>query len=189
MAHYILLHPLSSVCFESKSHFSASQDLSLARSKYFKFVETENQGNVWGIKPPDFSIKQYRSLSVPQNKASKVNSKLAAPQPSETRRKAGRNLPNVLRENNTREEPPKFITSYRPPGALESELVFVKSGKYPCESYKNPKPHNFRPVSLWLNPILMFNLSTRWRQTHNDWKLDIKFLVTVHFSLMRRFQT
>ncbi|KAI9533137.1 hypothetical protein NQZ68_025531 [Dissostichus eleginoides] len=46
-----------------------------------------------------------------------------------------------------REESPKFLTSYRPPDSLESELMFVKTGKYLCGPYKNPKPHNFRPLN------------------------------------------
>lgn len=166
MAPYSLLHPLSSVRFESKIHFCASQDLSFARSKYFKFPETESRGDVWSIQPPDFSPKLYRSLSVPQKKERKANLNLSVPQPSETRRKTGLYLPNVLLESNKRKNPPKFITSYRPPDALESELMFVKTGKYPSEPYKNPKPYNFRPVSFWKHKIrFLHSLQNSHRHT------------------------
>ncbi|XP_042279542.1 uncharacterized protein si:dkey-30e9.6 [Thunnus maccoyii] len=107
MIPYGLLHPLSSVRFEEKIQFSASQDLSLARSKWFTLPETENRGDVWSIKPPDFSLKLY---------------------------------------SHKRKDSPKFITSYRPPDALESELMYVKRGKYPTRPFKNHKPHNFRPL-------------------------------------------
>lgn len=148
MAPYSLLHPLSSVYFEDKIKFSASQHLSYARSKWFTLPDTESQSNVWSIKPPDFSLKLYRSLSVPQKKERKTHSNLAVSEPSETKRRTGILLPKVLHETYQRKDPPKFITSYRPPDALESELMFVKTGKYSSGSYKNPKPHNFRLVSV-----------------------------------------
>ncbi|XP_040899668.1 uncharacterized protein si:dkey-30e9.6 [Toxotes jaculatrix] len=141
-----LLPPLASVGFEGKIKFSASQDLCLARSKYFKLPETESQGDMWSIKPPDFSLKLYRSLSVPQRKERKTRANLASPQTTKTKRTPGVFLPNVFHEPYQRKDPPKFITLYRPPGTLESELMFVKMGKYPSELYKNPKPHDFRPL-------------------------------------------
>lgn len=146
MIPYGLLHPLSSVRFEEKIQFSASQDLSLARSKWFTLPETESRGDVWSIKPPDFSLKLYRSLSVPQKKERKPHPNLAVSQPSETKWRTGISLPNVLHESHKRKDSPKFITSYRPPDALESELMFVKRGKYPSGPFKNYKPHNFRPL-------------------------------------------
>lgn len=170
MAPYSLLHPLSSVCFEEKIQFSASQHLSFARSKWFTLPETESQSDVWSIKPPDFSLKLYRSLSAPQKTERKTHSNLAVPQPRETKRKTGIFLPKVLHESYQREDPPKFITSHRPPDALESELMFVKTGKYPSGPYKNPKPHNFRPVSVCKHKIcftprsvcLSCILNTKW---------------------------
>lgn len=151
MAPYSLRHPLSSVCFEDKIKFSASRNLSLARSKWFTLPETESQSDVWRIKPPDFSLKLYKSLTVPQRKERKTHSNVAEPQ--QTKRRTGVFLPKVLQKSYQREDPPKFITSYRPPDALETELMFVKTGKYPAGPYKNPKPHNFRPVSLCKHKI------------------------------------
>lgn len=147
MAPHSLLPPLSSVCFEDKLKFSASQKLSVARSKWFTLSEAESQSDVWSIKPPDFSLKLYTSLSVPQKTERKTHSGLAVPPPDETKRRTGIFRAKLLHESYQREDPPKFITSYRPPDALESELMFVKTGKYHSGPYKNPKPHNFRPVS------------------------------------------
>lgn len=146
MAPYSLLHPLSSVCFEDKIKFSASQQLSLARSKWFTLTETASQSDVWSINPPDFSLQPYRSLAVPQRKETKTHSNEAEPQ--ETKRRTGIFLPPILNNSHKRESCRNFITSYRPPDALESELMFVKTGKYRAESYKNPEPHDFRPVRL-----------------------------------------
>lgn len=145
MVPYGLLHPLSSICFEDKIQFSASQDLSFSRSKWFKLPETESRGDVWSIKPPDFSVKLYKSLSVPQTKERKPCPNLAVSQP---KRRIVTFLPNILHESHKRKDFPKFITSYRPPDALESDLMFIKKGKYPLGPFKNHKPHDFRPVSV-----------------------------------------
>ncbi|XP_030251019.1 putative uncharacterized protein C7orf78 homolog isoform X2 [Sparus aurata] len=144
MAPYSLSQPLSSVSFEEKMKFSASQSLSFARSKWFALPQTESQSVVWSIKPPDFSLKLYRSLSDPQKKDRNTHSNPVVLHNNETKRRTGVLLPKILHESYQRENPPKFITSYKPPDALESELMFVKTGKFPSGSYKNPKPHDFR---------------------------------------------
>ncbi|KAK2909787.1 hypothetical protein Q8A73_007502 [Channa argus] len=177
-----LLHPLSSVGFERKIQFSASQDLYFARSKYFKLPEPESWGDAWSIKPPDFSLRVYTSVSVPQSKERQAH--LNVQQRSDTKRKTAKSLTNVLHERYKRKDPPKFITSYRPPGALESELMFIRTGKYPSEPYQNPKPHNFRPLDETL-PVIV----TTYERDPGDLILKLKHLDTLrttntdpHFS-------
>ncbi|XP_042345912.1 uncharacterized protein si:dkey-30e9.6 [Plectropomus leopardus] len=165
------LHPLSSVCFNDKIQFSASQHLSFARSKWFVLPESESITDVWSIKPPDFSLKLYRSLSVPQQKENKKHAKLSLPQLNKTKNKAGIVLPNVLHESYQKEDPPKFITSHRPPGALETELMFVKTGKFPSGPYKNHKPHNFRPLNEDLPDIV-----TTYERDPGNLNLKLKHL-------------
>ncbi|KAM3872987.1 uncharacterized protein C7orf78 homolog [Diretmus argenteus] len=63
-----------------------------------------------------------------------------------TWRRMDRVLPKVLLQHHKRTDPAKFIATFRPPDALESKLMFVKTGKYPVGPYKNPKPHDFRPL-------------------------------------------
>ncbi|CAB1436442.1 unnamed protein product [Pleuronectes platessa] len=124
-----LLDPLPLVSFERKAQFSASRALSLARSKYFKLPETESrQVDVWSIKPPDFSLKLYRSLSVPQRKERKS---LTAPAALQTTRTSGIFLPDVSRESYKRIDRVKFISSHRPRVALESQLKFITSHRPP----------------------------------------------------------
>ncbi|XP_051263612.1 uncharacterized protein si:dkey-30e9.6 [Dicentrarchus labrax] len=154
MAPYTSLHPLPSVSFEEKIQFSASQRLSLARSKWFTLPVTDSRSDAWSVKPPDFSLKLYKSLSVPQKKARKTHPDPAVAQPGDLKRRAGIFLPKVLHESYLREDPPQFITSYRPPDALGSELMFVKTGKYPSGPYRNPKPHDFRPLDEDLPDIV-----------------------------------
>ncbi|XP_029308130.1 putative uncharacterized protein C7orf78 homolog [Cottoperca gobio] len=166
-----LLHPLSSVCFEEKIQFSASQHLCSARSKRFSVPGTERHSDVWSIKPPDFSLKLYSSLSVPQKDERKTHLNLALTKSSETKRRTGTFLPRVLHESCRREESPKFITSYRPPDSLESELMFVKTGKYLSGSYKNPTPHNFRPLNEELPDIV-----TTYERDAGNLKLKLKHL-------------
>lgn len=146
MAPYSLTHPLTFISFEDKAQFSANQELSLARSKCFKLPEIERRSDVWSIKPPDFSVKLYRSITLPHEKERKDSSP-ALSQQSVTKRKSDVVLPTILHESYQKKEPVKFITSHRPPDALESELMFVRTGKFPSGPYRNPKPHDFRPVS------------------------------------------
>ncbi|XP_070691005.1 putative uncharacterized protein C7orf78 homolog [Pempheris klunzingeri] len=146
MAPRSLFHPLSSVRFEDKTRFSADQHLSFARSKWFTLPETESGGDMWSIAPPDFSVKLYRSLSLPREKERKTHSNPAGPQPGGTKWTTGTFLTKVLHESYHKEGPAKFVTCYRPPDALECELMFVKAGKHPSGPYRNPKPHDFRPL-------------------------------------------
>ncbi|CAJ1062933.1 uncharacterized protein si:dkey-30e9.6 [Xyrichtys novacula] len=149
MAPFSLFRPLTSVSFEDKAQFSAHQQLIFKRSQQFKLPEMENRRvDVWSIKPPDFSLKLYKSLTVPQRKdRKKGDTSRAVSQPEVTKRRTTVTLPTVLKEGHHRtKEPLKFITLYRPPDALESELMFVRTGKYPSELYRNPKPHDFRPL-------------------------------------------
>ncbi|XP_076592283.1 putative uncharacterized protein C7orf78 homolog [Chaetodon auriga] len=166
-----LLPPLSSVCFEDKIKFSASQKLSVARSKWFRVCEAESQSDVWSIKPPDFSLKLYRSLSVPQTKDRKTHSNLAVPQPDGIKRRTGIFLEKLLHESYQREDPPEFITSHRPPDALQSELTFVKTGKYHSGPYRNPKPHDFRPLDEDLPGTV-----TTYEKDPGNLKLKLKHL-------------
>ncbi|XP_068180532.1 putative uncharacterized protein C7orf78 homolog isoform X2 [Antennarius striatus] len=55
-------------------------------------------------------------------------------------------LPKLLPQLHQREDPPTFITTFRPPDALASQLRFVRMGKFPSLPYENPKPHVFRPL-------------------------------------------
>ena len=148
--------------FEAKTQFCASQGLRLARSRCFEPPEAEGRGDTWGIKspeakgrcvtwgikPPDFSLKLYRSVSVPQKKERKTRANPAAAQTTETKRRSGKFLPKVLQESYKKKDPVGFVTLFMHPGSLESELMFVKMRKFPPETYKNPKPHSFRLVSV-----------------------------------------
>ncbi|KAM9852470.1 uncharacterized protein C7orf78 homolog [Aulostomus maculatus] len=66
------------------------------------------------------------------------------PRLREKKQGSGIFLPTVWSDG--RKEPPRFIASRRVPDALETELMFVKTGKLPAEPYRNPKPHDFRPL-------------------------------------------
>ncbi|KAM3613863.1 uncharacterized protein V6R79_006107 [Siganus canaliculatus] len=138
----MVLCSLSSVCFEDQLKFSASRHLSSARSKWFKIPETESQSDTWGIKPPDFSVKLYRSLEPPQKKGRRTHSNKVAPRGGDSKIF----LPRVLPERRQRKDAPDFITSHRPPDAVEAEMMFVRTGKYGSGPYRDHKPHDFRPL-------------------------------------------
>ncbi|XP_076006330.1 putative uncharacterized protein C7orf78 homolog [Genypterus blacodes] len=146
-----LLQPPPLVSFERKLQFSASQDLTAAKSKRFSVPVTESSGDVWSIKPPDFSLKLYTRLSDPQKTKEKKKKKntgqeSSLPKLSETKWRTLIFLPRLSHECERKTEPPAFIAPHRPPDALQSELMFVRKGKYPLDPYMNPKPHDFRPL-------------------------------------------
>lgn len=184
-----LLQPLSSVSFERQTQFAACQDLSFARNKYFRLRNTDRKCDVQSIGPPDFSVKLYSSLSTSEIRERKKNIKIVAPQPKEMKRRYQTFLPNSLSSCPKRKEPPKFITSHRPPDALETELMFVKIGKYHSGTYKNHKPHDFRPVSVpkqSMDLVPFWNTDTCKLQTiqcvleHNIWFKHRRKMQTKH---------
>ncbi|XP_041650217.1 uncharacterized protein si:dkey-30e9.6 [Cheilinus undulatus] len=126
---------------------------------------------MWSIKPPDFSVRLYRSLTVPEKKEKKGHSNPAVPQFGETKRRIRLTFPAVSHESYQRKEPPDFVTSYRPPDALESEMIFVRTGKYSYGPYKNPKPHNFRPLDEDLPDMV-----TTYERDPGNLKLKLKTL-------------
>ncbi|CAB1333432.1 unnamed protein product [Coregonus sp. 'balchen'] len=144
------LDPSTSVYFNKKTVFSANLNLATIRSKGFIRPHSPHQVDPWNLKPPDFSPKLYTSLSVPRRKNTKnTHQHLLSLASSETAFRVDRVTPNILLTeiDQNKKALPKFSTSYRPPGSLESKLMFVKTGKYPPVTYKNPKPHNFRPLA------------------------------------------
>ncbi|XP_028281156.1 putative uncharacterized protein C7orf78 homolog [Parambassis ranga] len=174
MAPNSLSLPLSSVSFERKIQFSASQDLSFTRSKCLKPTETPSLSDVWSIKPPDFSVKLYSRLSVPHQTAERRTDPTPAfSQPGEIKKSIKALLPNVVYVN-PKKDPPKFIAPYKPPDTLESELMFVRMGKYPTGPYKNPKPHNFRPLDEDLP-----NVITTYERDPGNLNLKLKALDTL----------
>lgn len=146
MSSGFLIKPLSSICFEDKLQFSARQGLPYLRHKCFTSPKADTKYDIWSIKAPDLSVRLYRTLS----EARKIDRRASPPLTEAKKIK----LPNVLPVSNRRKKPPKFITFYRAPDCLQSELTFVKTGKYPSGPYKNPTPHNFRPVSLRKNWVM-----------------------------------
>lgn len=150
-------HPLASVYFDRKALFSVSQGLATTRSNHFVPPEPKKLADdVWSIKPPDFSPKLYKSLSVPRRKSRNTRPSLAMSDLGDTGVAIEKiRIPKFLSETDKRLEPPNFSASHKPPDALECLLMFVKAGKYPSGHYRNPKPHNFRPVSNYKTPSIM----------------------------------
>ncbi|XP_061772604.1 uncharacterized protein si:dkey-30e9.6 [Nerophis ophidion] len=68
-------------------------------------------------------------------------------------------------------ETPKFITSYRPPDALESQIMLVKTGKLPLGPFQNHRPHDFRQLNEDLP-----NMDTSYEKDPADLKFKLKHL-------------
>ena len=155
----LLTNMISSDPFDRMLLFSTRQNLAARRSRC-RIPPAESRSehpavvDVWSIQPPDFSPKLYTtSLSGPVRRSQALSS-------LDTDRTRGRDVSRVLHVKRVvaevlgggthgRRESRRFITSYTPPDPLEEELMFVKLGKFPPEGpYRNPRPHDFRPVGF-----------------------------------------
>ncbi|MEQ2285134.1 hypothetical protein AMECASPLE_028732 [Ameca splendens] len=132
MAVQDLLHQMSSITFEMKNTFSASQDLLSTRSKTLKLPETGSQCTVFSIKPIDFSMKLYSHLTVSQ-KNKKTLSDAVAGKLYKTKRRSGIFPPNIINQSPKKTDAQEFNTSHRRPDALQSQLMFVRMGKFPSD--------------------------------------------------------
>lgn len=140
-----------SFTFSRKLLFTANQNLITSRSRNHTLLfpaATIRHTDLWDVKPPDFSPKLYRTLNLPRIKKKALDPAILREGLEELSQsiefKPLLMQPKQEQKSNT----PVFIRSHKPPGLLELQLQFVKLGQFPSGPYKNPKPHNFRPVSL-----------------------------------------
>lgn len=141
-----------SVDLRKKLLFSVSQKLISSRSCGLVPPHPVVPIDPWKIKAPDFTPKLYKSSGLPRIKSKNIHlvkSNNSVEEKSFVLEKINDVTPSILPglEQKGRKAQ-QFITFYKPPDSLESKLIFVRAGMYPVGPYTNPKPHNFRPVSL-----------------------------------------
>lgn len=139
-----------SFTFNRKLQFTADQNLIKSRSRNHTFLlpsAAVRHRDLWEIKPPDFSPKLYCTLSLPRIKKKTLDPAILKEGLEEMYQRLDPISPVIRARQEQKWNIPEFITSYKPPGLLESQLQFVKLGQFPSGPYQNPKPHNFRTVS------------------------------------------
>ncbi|XP_058269013.1 uncharacterized protein si:dkey-30e9.6 [Hemibagrus wyckioides] len=137
-----------SFTFNRQLLFTASQNLITSRSRIHRLVlptAAARHTDLWEIKPPDFSPKLYRTLSLPRIKKKTLDSAILKEGLEELSQSLDRMPPVMQSKQEKKRNVPEFVRSYKPPALLELQLQFVKLGQFPRDPYKNPKPHNFRP--------------------------------------------
>lgn len=141
--------PEMSIEFNGKLLFSANHKLiSVPGSRPEPPNPAASRIDLWRVKPPDFTPKLYRTLDLPRIKKNTLKLPDLKHSSGETPQRFSEVFP-VLFPKLEKRNKPEFITSYKPTGLLQLQILFVKSGSFPCGvPYKDPKPHNFRPVSL-----------------------------------------
>lgn len=140
------LNTTTSFDLRRKLLFSVSQNLISSRSCGLVPPQAVPL-DPWNIKAPDFTPKLYRSVGLPRIKSKNIHlvkSNDSVEQTSFVLEKIKDVTPLTFSPH--KEQP--FITCYKPPDSLETKLLFVRAGTNPVGPYKDPKPHNFRPVSL-----------------------------------------
>ncbi|XP_055083744.1 uncharacterized protein si:dkey-30e9.6 [Periophthalmus magnuspinnatus] len=113
----------------------------------------------------------YKSISNPKKKK---NEREVLPTPAE---KQKIKLPQVIVERGRKAERPRFYTFYRAPDAAEAEMLFVKNGKYPKERFKNPTPHNFRPLEEDVPDFI-----TRYDRDSGHLRIKLRTMDTIQTS-------
>ncbi|TSN03414.1 hypothetical protein Baya_8550 [Bagarius yarrelli] len=150
-----------SFTFNRKLLFTAHQNVILSRSRIHTLVPPTaavEHTDPWEIKPPDFSPKLYRTLGLPRIKKKTLDPAILRNRIRGLEELSERlnRVSSLMRLNKQEKKSniPVFVTSYQPPASLDLQLQFVKFGKFPTNSYKNPKPHNFRPCDENLPEIV-----------------------------------
>ncbi|XP_018426577.1 PREDICTED: uncharacterized protein LOC108799240 [Nanorana parkeri] len=131
--------------FARQVKFSANRRLAVERSEHFTNPKQIPDDNIWMRKPPDFSVKQYRSLMLPRRSnefdiQEKKNITEDTKQWNKQDMIPGAWNPGQLPAI----RPRKFLTKFKHIGPFEASLMCVKEGIYPKDKYQNPKPHDFR---------------------------------------------
>ncbi|XP_072269577.1 putative uncharacterized protein C7orf78 homolog isoform X2 [Pyxicephalus adspersus] len=131
--------------FARQVKFSANRRLVVERSEIYANPKLIPERNIWMKKPPDFSIKLYKSLTLPRRSdESEVKEKRGAAKDSKEWNELvviPASLNPIYRPT---KRPEKFLTKFKHFGPFEASLMYVKEGTYPKDKYQDPKPHDFR---------------------------------------------
>lgn len=126
--------------FTRQVQFSANKKLAVERSNNFTIPKPIPEQNIWKKKPPDFSLRLYKSLNLPRrSEENKVKETL-----KKNVMEVIRDAPPPPREKS--KEPDRFLTRFKPMEPIEASISYVKNGVYPKDKYKDPRPHDFRQV-------------------------------------------
>ncbi|KAM4689417.1 uncharacterized protein C7orf78 homolog [Discoglossus pictus] len=134
-----------SYLFANQVGYTANESLTFERSKTLVKPRDIPESDIWIKKPPDFSVKLYKSFKMPRksdaidenHQRKKIQLYKKA---NELQRIEDNHLPILVKK----EELNKFQTKFKNVGPFEASLMFVKNGVYPKDKYKDPKPHDFR---------------------------------------------
>ncbi|XP_053324160.1 uncharacterized protein LOC128497947 [Spea bombifrons] len=133
--------------FARQLQFTANENLAVERSDHFVKPRFMPEQDIWKKRPPDFSVKLYKSLHLPRKlvevdkRGKKHTNKMEAPKQGNSLQVIPDDqLPNIMRK----EKFPKFQTKFKHVGQFEDALMVVKNGQYPKDKYKDPKLHDFR---------------------------------------------
>ncbi|XP_072010985.1 putative uncharacterized protein C7orf78 homolog isoform X2 [Engystomops pustulosus] len=137
--------------FTRQLKFTAQENLATDRSNNFISPKPILEKDIWKKKPPDFSVRLYRSLQVPRRSEEEeddVKGRKSRHHPVhpvlEEIRGAPPLAPPLVPPLRKAEEPHNFLTRFKPMEPFEANILYVRNGVYPKDKYKDPKPHDFR---------------------------------------------
>ncbi|KAM5158325.1 uncharacterized protein C7orf78 homolog [Mantella aurantiaca] len=158
--------------FPRQVKFSANRRLAGERSDHFSNPKPMPERNIWMRKPPDFSVRLYKSLTLPRRS-------------EESHRKEKKEVTEDTRQTNNLEvipgiwnpiqlstkQPKKFFTKFKHIGPFEASLMCVKEGFYSKDEYQDPKPHDFRQYETGIP-----DFATSYSRDPFDLKLKLQCL-------------
>ncbi|KAG8544370.1 hypothetical protein GDO81_022606 [Engystomops pustulosus] len=133
--------------FTRQLKFTVQENLAADRSNNFISPKPILEKDIWKKKPPDFSVRLYRSLQVPRRSEEDddVKGRKSHHHPVlEEIRGAPPLAPPLVPPLRKAEEPHNFLTRFKPMEPFEANILYVRNGVYPKDKYKDPKPHDFR---------------------------------------------
>lgn len=140
--------------FDSKGLFTTNLELAVARDQVQASKQRRGspKKECWIRQPPDFSYKLYITTSTLLGKKSKeLKKKKKSIATSTVFDDLYRIRSSMLLQVMQQEPPPKIITSFPRLGPYEAQLLFVKKGKFKSSKYQDPKPHDYRQVTVMVN--------------------------------------
>ena len=137
--------------FPAKTNYDANESLIQIRSENFEKKVVEKEEDIWKRPPPDFRRQCYAPKPPRRNAVESMKPWLYGTIPGQReviKRPRRKVIPHLLQPQ--KEEEKKFEAYYHIDRPFTAKKKSVIEGMYEAGEYENPRPHDFRGVSIYL---------------------------------------
>lgn len=189
--------------FTSKTQYDANESLIQIRSENYSKVEPEKDNDIWKRPPPDFRPQIFapkppkrnsRESMKPENFGTYPGTNKPVKRPERTV------IPHMLRPKKPDEG--RMILRYHIDRPFTAKKKFVTEGMYKAGEFVNPKPHDFRGVSVVLRIRFVFMHSVYYEKSplranymyqchlhHRDFYFQVTNSVVIHTNYRKSDDT